>query len=316
MLRDEVAPLDEVERIATLARNGIESAAALSTELNQLERELGQLEDKMQADPGPSPTRKRARLGLTDDRRRIEDPDQWLRDVRAERRRVTELLRQGKAAEVSGSGGVDDTDDLPRLARELDEMLATHEAAIVEQSRKRALDGLRHDHQVRSVGSQCLVSSAKIVSVLFFLAHVSLSQSSLGHYTLVTLRKVGIASIETTRFDKDLNRFAGELMETLLQVTLDTERIRVPEILYQPHIIGSSACGLSEILEHTFAQFSPAVAENLAANVFLTGQEVRPLFFLSLATRSRVLHSFYHALLSSNPKWTNRVPLSKGRGFS
>lgn len=169
MLRDEVAPLDEVERIATLARNGIESAAALSTELNQLERELGQLEDKMQADPGPSPTRKRARLGLTDDRRRIEDPDQWLRDVRAERRRVAELLRQGEAAEVSGSGGVVDTDDLPRLARELDEMLATHEEAIVEQSRKRALDGLRHDHQVRSVGSQCLLSSARIVSGLFVL---------------------------------------------------------------------------------------------------------------------------------------------------
>lgn len=77
-------------------------------------------------------------------------------------------------------------------------------------------------------------------------------------------------------------------METLLQVTLDTERIRVPEILYQPHIIGSSACGLSEILEHTFAQFSPAVAENLAANVFLTGQEVRPpLFPLSCHSISR-----------------------------
>jgi hypothetical protein len=53
------------------------------------------------------------------------------------------------------------------------------------------------------------------------------------------------------------------------------ERVRVPEVLFQPHIIGSATAGLGEVLERTFAQFSQKEADQLAANVFVTGQEVR-----------------------------------------
>ena len=47
------------------------------------------------------------------------------------------------------------------------------------------------------------------------------------------------------------------------------------QILFQPHIIGSPAAGLGEVLEWTFAKFPPDVASALAANVFVTGRESR-----------------------------------------
>eukprot|EP00037_Helgoeca_nana_P019305 m.188028 g.188028 ORF g.188028 m.188028 type:complete len:623 (+) comp24807_c0_seq1:63-1931(+) len=206
LLRDEIADLEEEESAAALVRNGIESIVDLNAELAQSERDLEQMEDKVRTDTqavNPTvPARKRMRLTLTDERRRKEDPDQWLRDVRSERRRVTEQIERSAVTELTALG---DTDELPRLARELDELLHEHEAGIVRESRECALGDLQRKKQV----------------------------------------------------------------------TLDMERVRVPEVLFQPHIIGSATAGLGEVLERTFAQFSQKEADQLAANVFVTGQEAK-----------------------------------------
>jgi hypothetical protein len=149
LLRDEIADLEEEESAAALVRNGIESIVDLNAELAQSERDLEQMEDKVRTDTqavNPTvPARKRMRLTLTDERRRKEDPDQWLRDVRSERRRVTEQIERSAVTELTALG---DTDELPRLARELDELLHEHEADIVRESRECALGDLQRKKQV------------------------------------------------------------------------------------------------------------------------------------------------------------------------
>ena len=55
------------------------------------------------------------------------------------------------------------------------------------------------------------------------------------------------------------------------QVHLATEKIRAPELLFQPSMIGSDQAGLSEIIKFVLNKFSEENADELANNVFLTG---------------------------------------------
>ena len=55
------------------------------------------------------------------------------------------------------------------------------------------------------------------------------------------------------------------------QLHLGTERIRVPEIYFQPSIIGSDQAGISETLDFIFKKYDQETSAALAKNVFLTG---------------------------------------------
>lgn len=55
------------------------------------------------------------------------------------------------------------------------------------------------------------------------------------------------------------------------QLHLATERIRIPEILFQPSIIGHDQAGISETIEFILGKYPANVQKDLAANVFVTG---------------------------------------------
>ncbi|XP_053309450.1 actin-related protein 5 [Spea bombifrons] len=55
------------------------------------------------------------------------------------------------------------------------------------------------------------------------------------------------------------------------QMYLGTERIRVPEILFQPSLIGEDQAGLAETMQYILDRYPPEVQLELVQNVFLTG---------------------------------------------
>ncbi|XP_029995685.1 actin-related protein 5 [Sphaeramia orbicularis] len=55
------------------------------------------------------------------------------------------------------------------------------------------------------------------------------------------------------------------------QLFVGTERLRCPEILFQPSLSGEDQMGLMETLQYVLARYSPEQQEVLVSNVFLTG---------------------------------------------
>ncbi|XP_030277726.1 actin-related protein 5 [Sparus aurata] len=55
------------------------------------------------------------------------------------------------------------------------------------------------------------------------------------------------------------------------QLFVGTERLRCPEILFQPSPTGEDQMGLMETLEYVLARYTPEQQEALVSNVFLTG---------------------------------------------
>ena len=55
------------------------------------------------------------------------------------------------------------------------------------------------------------------------------------------------------------------------QLHLATEQIRIPEILFQPSIIGHEQAGISEAIEFILKKFPESTQLKLVSNVFLTG---------------------------------------------
>ncbi|CAN9515779.1 unnamed protein product [Ophioblennius macclurei] len=55
------------------------------------------------------------------------------------------------------------------------------------------------------------------------------------------------------------------------QLFVGTERLRCPEILFQPSLTGEDQMGLMETLQYVLARYSPEQQEALVSNVFLTG---------------------------------------------
>uniref|UniRef100_A0A671RZR2 Actin-related protein 5 n=1 Tax=Sinocyclocheilus anshuiensis TaxID=1608454 RepID=A0A671RZR2_9TELE len=55
------------------------------------------------------------------------------------------------------------------------------------------------------------------------------------------------------------------------QLFVGTERLRVPEILFQPSLIGEEQMGLMETMQFVLEQYPPEQQEALVKNVFLTG---------------------------------------------
>ncbi|XP_069508471.1 actin-related protein 5 [Ambystoma mexicanum] len=58
------------------------------------------------------------------------------------------------------------------------------------------------------------------------------------------------------------------------QMYLETERIRVPEIIFQPSLIGEEQAGIAETMQYVLDRYPKDVQEELVQNVFLTGGNV------------------------------------------
>ncbi|KAL9939035.1 hypothetical protein V8E36_001848 [Tilletia maclaganii] len=61
-------------------------------------------------------------------------------------------------------------------------------------------------------------------------------------------------------------------MAQVHQLHLNVERIRVPEVLFQPSLAGVDQAGLDELCAHVLRNLERPVAERLAKNIFVTGQ--------------------------------------------
>jgi actin-related protein 5 len=55
------------------------------------------------------------------------------------------------------------------------------------------------------------------------------------------------------------------------QIQLGAEQIRIPELLFQPSLIGSDSAGLTACIARLLGKFEPVVAAALVRNVFVTG---------------------------------------------
>ncbi|XP_034445404.1 actin-related protein 5 [Hippoglossus hippoglossus] len=55
------------------------------------------------------------------------------------------------------------------------------------------------------------------------------------------------------------------------QLFVGTERLRCPEIMFQPSLTGEDQMGLMETLQYVLARYTPKQQEALVSNVFLTG---------------------------------------------
>ncbi|XP_071450512.1 actin-related protein 5 [Hetaerina americana] len=55
------------------------------------------------------------------------------------------------------------------------------------------------------------------------------------------------------------------------QLHVGVERIRAPEVLFQPHMLGVEQGGLAEVIECVLKQFSPEIQQELANNIFISG---------------------------------------------
>jgi actin-related protein 5 len=55
------------------------------------------------------------------------------------------------------------------------------------------------------------------------------------------------------------------------QVCLNLDRIRVPEVLFQPMLVGVDECGLTELLTNVLHQHTPAEQAAMLSNVLCTG---------------------------------------------
>ncbi|CAH2292729.1 actin-related 5 [Pelobates cultripes] len=89
------------------------------------------------------------------------------------------------------------------------------------------------------------------------------------------------------------------------QMYLGTERIRVPEILFQPSLIGEDQAGLAETMHYVLNQYPHNVQLELVKNVFLTGGNViYPGFrdrMVKELLQMRPFGSFFQVSVASNP---------------
>ncbi|GFT64993.1 actin-related protein 5 [Nephila pilipes] len=71
-------------------------------------------------------------------------------------------------------------------------------------------------------------------------------------------------------FSKSETNFSFNLAE-YYQLQIGLERIRVPEIIFQPTMVGIEQAGLAETIEMVLARYTLSDQQKLAENVFITG---------------------------------------------
>ncbi|KAM0790724.1 hypothetical protein ACM66B_004579 [Microbotryomycetes sp. NB124-2] len=71
--------------------------------------------------------------------------------------------------------------------------------------------------------------------------------------------------------DDPFGTYDPDSSEHNTQLHINVERIRVPEVLWQPHIGGMDQAGLAETIENLLRAFSTSERARLTSNVFVTG---------------------------------------------
>ncbi|XP_038659526.1 actin-related protein 5 [Scyliorhinus canicula] len=89
------------------------------------------------------------------------------------------------------------------------------------------------------------------------------------------------------------------------QLHLGSERIRVPEILFQPSLIGEEQAGIAETLQYVLDRYSKEQQDELVQNVFLTGGNI---LYPGMKTRMerellamRPFQSSFQVSMAANP---------------
>uniref|UniRef100_A0A1E1XH64 Actin-related protein 5 n=1 Tax=Amblyomma aureolatum TaxID=187763 RepID=A0A1E1XH64_9ACAR len=97
----------------------------------------------------------------------------------------------------------------------------------------------------------------------------------------------------------------GTSIAEYYQLQLGTERIRAPEILFQPSIIGVEQAGVAETLEFVFSRYTKEQQSFLAQNVFVTGSPaLLPGIHKRLCTELLAMRPFqspFSITLAKNP---------------
>jgi actin-related protein 5 len=71
--------------------------------------------------------------------------------------------------------------------------------------------------------------------------------------------------------DDPLDTYDSSNVQHTTQLHVNIERIRVPEVLWQPHLGGLDQAGLGELIEYVLKQFGPEERKKLTKNVYVTG---------------------------------------------
>jgi actin-related protein 5 len=79
-----------------------------------------------------------------------------------------------------------------------------------------------------------------------------------------------LVEFDPTSVVKSTNETAA-LTAADFQIQLGAEQIRIPEILFQPSLVGSDSAGLTACIARLLGKFEPAVSAALVRNVFITG---------------------------------------------
>lgn len=89
------------------------------------------------------------------------------------------------------------------------------------------------------------------------------------------------------------------------QLFVGTERIRAPEIIFQPSLIGEEQAGIAETLHYVLDRYPEAIQDTLVQNVFLTGGNVMYPGMKARVEKEllemRPFQSSFQVQLASNP---------------
>lgn len=96
------------------------------------------------------------------------------------------------------------------------------------------------------------------------------------------------------------------------QLHVGVERLRAPELLFQPSMIGSSQAGLAETIEYVLKSYPESIAMSIVKNVYLTGGcSLIPGLIERLTKELREMRPFKSEF---NIKLTNDPSLDAWRG--
>ncbi|CAL1546496.1 unnamed protein product [Lymnaea stagnalis] len=106
--------------------------------------------------------------------------------------------------------------------------------------------------------------------------------------------------------DLDMGGLSGEFdLAEYYRLHLGVERIRVPELLFQPSMLGLEQAGLSETMEFILGKLEPSKQSRVVQHVYLTGGNANLFNFKDRIDREllqmRPFHSSYKIFSAANP---------------
>lgn len=107
------------------------------------------------------------------------------------------------------------------------------------------------------------------------------------------------------------------------QLHVGVERIRAPEVLFQPSMIGSHQAGLAETIQYVLKGYDEGIANSMVSKVFLTGScTLLPGFSHRIVKDLREIRPFkssFSVQIASDPvldAWVGARDFALGSSFS